>query len=328
MAKETKHMAAPKGPDLAWSVMGTLAWFSIHKRPLSVPEIRRRLLRNNATEDEIRDTLAVLDTKITEHRGFYSITDTKVRYPDTETDRWYRYKWWRVRLAVSILRLVPYVRLVAIANTVADRTASRDSDIDVFIVVKHGRLYLARTMIAALLLATGLKRHGKKVANRVCITFFVSTEGLDLQSIAFEPYDIYLAYWIHQLVPVLDDGHTHQDVLAANSWINTYLPSAPESSIPTRPPSLTAKLQERLFGTFVGELLEQRLGKWQKARILRKSKAPELEDGASTEEREHVQIVATDQMLKLHEKERRLLYRQEWEELMKKQGYDPAIITV
>jgi hypothetical protein len=62
--------------------------------------------------------------------------------------------------------------------------------------------------------------------------------------------------------------------------------------------------------------LEQRVSAWQQSRIRANQERPGSD----------VLIVATDRMLKFHEKERRKVYRTEWEDLMRKIGQDPRRI--
>lgn len=299
-------------PNLEWSVLATLAWFAVLKRPLTVPELSRLLLRNKANQRQIAACLAGLGSTVHQQDGYWTLAGARVAYPDAESEKWFRYKWWRLKLAVSLLKMVPYVRMVAAANTVADRTARKDSDIDVFIVISHGRLYLSRLLITALLHITGLRRHGKKVSNRICLSFFVTDAGMDLHGIAFEPYDIYLAYWVAELQPVLADEAVYANFIKANQWAASFVPHYYEGADATASTGWLAHLAEKLFNGRMGDKLEQRVSAWQQARIRSNQDRPGTD----------VLIVATDRMLKFHEKERRKVYRTEWETRMKSLGLD------
>lgn len=304
-------------PALDWCVVGTLAWFGVLGRPLRLPELRRLLLKRSATETELRDTLGELGELVTEHHGYYSLRGTAVTYPEAESERWYRYKWGRVWLAVWLLRLVPFVRLVGVGNTLADRTASKDSDIDVFIVIEHGRLYLTRLLITIILQVTGLRRHGRKIANRICLSFYATTRHLDLSDIAFAPYDLYLAYWVTELTPVFATGETYHEFLTANRWVGSFVPGYAKRRTQLVRSGLLSRIGEFLLGGMVGDFLESRIAAWQQRRIDTSPRAAEPD----------VQIIATDSMLKFHEKERRKVYRAAWETAMRQAGYDPSEIV-
>lgn len=309
-------MPRTKKPDLEWCVVGTLTWFGVLKRPLTVPELSRLLLKRKANQRQVKAALDALGDRVVRQGEYYALPGLDVRWPDAESERWFRYKWWRLRLAVRAVRWLPYVRMMAAANTVADRTATRDSDIDVFIVIQHGRLYLTRLLITAVLHLTGLRRHGNKVANRICLSFFVTDAGLNIRSILFEPYDLYAAYWISELHPVLDDGTAHQELLDANDWVAPFVPHYYETRAEPVRPSRLSRIGRAIFDTYLGDWLEQRLSAWQQQRIRTRPPNPDPD----------VLIVATDRMLKFHEKERRKTYRTEWERRMRRFGYDPKLI--
>src|SRR5690348_6636397 len=117
-------MARATNPSLEWCVLATLAWFAVLKRPLTVPELSRWLLKRKANQRQIAECLTRLGAQVRQRDGYWTLAGATVHYPDAESDRWFRYKWWRLGLAVKVLKWVPYVRLVAAANTVADRTAT------------------------------------------------------------------------------------------------------------------------------------------------------------------------------------------------------------
>lgn len=305
-----------KAPSLEWSVVGTLAWFGVLGRALTLAELHHLILKQTASEGQLAACIKGLGTSVVAKDGLYSLAGSKVRYPDEELLRWYRYKWWRARLAVKAIRWIPFIRMVGVANTLADKTAGKGSDIDVFIVIKHGRLYFTRTLITMMLQATGLRRHGRHIANRVCLSFFATTGHLDLEPIAFKPYDPYLAYWVTELIPVFDTGATHQRFLKANQWVRSYLPNYDAGRYQPPGATLAARFWEKVLGGLIGEVIEDRLAGWQKKRI----------DTGRRPDEPDVQIIATDSMLKFHEKERRNTYRKQWEALMRKHGQDPTLL--
>ena len=306
----------PTTVPIEWRVAGTLAWFSALGRAISLPELERLLLKEPADRAEIEQTLSRLGVKIHERKGKYWVKGSTVHHPTKKSDRAYRYKWWRVRVAVGLLRQVPFLRMIAVGNTVADQTAGKNSDVDLFIVTDSKRLFTARLLVTLVLQLFGLRRHGKKVANRMCLSFWVTTEHLDLSDVAFEPYDIYVTYWIAGLQPVLDSGNTYHDFLEANEWVRAFVPGYDAQTFDSVTPSRFAKWREKLLGGRFGGWLEKRLSKFQLSRIDTEPRANEPD----------VRIVADRTMLKFHEKERRKTYRAEWELLMRSLGFDPKHI--
>lgn len=318
MPKETKRArkSPAKSPALDWCVVGTLAWFGILGRPLRLPELRRLLLKRKATSDELRTELKKLGDAVVERDGYYSLPGLDVHYPTPEDQRWLRYKWWRAHLAADVMRRIPFIRMVAVGNTLADRTSSKDSDIDVFIVTRHNRLFLTRTLVTAAMQLTGLRRHGKKIANRICLSFYATDKHLDLSDVAFAPYDIYLAYWTMELAPIVNQGQMHNRFLKANQWVLSYLPEFGSRTSDAPAPTWSARVGERLFNGSFGQRLENRLQRRQLSRINTDPRPNEPD----------VRIVASESMLKFHEKERRKSYRTDWEAAMKRLGYQADLI--
>lgn len=299
-------------PPLDWCVAGTLAWFGILGRPLRLPELRRLLLKRTATDAELKAELKKLGDAVVERDGYYSLQGLPVQYPTPESERWFRYKWWRAHLAAGIMRRIPYVRMVAVGNTLADQTSSKDSDIDFFVVAKTGRIFTVRTLTVLAMQLAGLRRHGKKINNRICLTFYATDRHLDLSKVAFAPYDIYLAYWVTELKPVLDAPPTYQRYLKANQWAAGYIPTFGTVAESDVRPSWTGKALERVFGG----RFEKRMQRYWLGRI----------DTTPREDHPDVRIIADNTMLKFHEGERRREYREDWEAAMKRFGRNPNLI--
>lgn len=299
-----------------WRVAGTLAWFSTLGRAIDTAELEWLLLKERSGRADIERALSGLEAKVQERRGRYWIKGATVHHPTAKTERARRYKWWRTKLAVGLLRHVPFIRMVGVGNTLADQTAGEGSDIDLFIVTDPKRLFTARLLVTTLLQSAGLRRHGKKVANRMCLSFWATTEHLDLSDIAFDPYDIYLAYWVAGLQPVFDREGTYREFLKANRWVGSYVPGYADADYSPAGPGRMAGWSERLLTGRVSDWLEKRLSSFQLKRIDTKPRADEPD----------VRIIADRTMLKFHEKERRKTYRTEWELSMRSLGFDPKHI--
>lgn len=294
--------------ELRWSIIATLAWFGVLKRPLSVDEVSELAFGSAASAAAVQRELTALGDRVHAIDGYWSLSGQEVRYRTPESLRYHDQKWHRALRTARLLRHVPFVRMVAIANTVADRSARKESDIDVFIVIKDGRLFLARLMITLLLHVLRLRRHGRFVANRICLSFFITDAAFNLKRVALAPFDIYLLYWIAELRPVLDDG-AYSEFRKYNRWALRRFPKVKSELAPYRPSKIAAVLEFLLRG-ILGTLIEKPLQRWQLGRIKRRPKNPDPD----------VHIVASPHILKFHEKDRRRMYREAWQDEMRRQG--------
>ena len=215
--------------------------------------------------------------------------------------------WRRVDNYLSVLQMVPFVRMVAVCNNLAFGKVDEDSDIDLFIVAKPGRLFFVRTFVTVLLHLLGVRRHGRKIAGRFCLSFFVDEAECDLSKIAIKD-DLYLAYWIKSMKPVIVNGFA--DIFyRENSWAKDYFANSADFGVAddrilSQNP-LNAALRSLFsvaFTGFFGDFLEKRLASWQKKRALKKASV--ASEGSS--------LIVTEHMLKFHNTDRRKYYRDLW----------------
>ena len=54
----------------------------------------------------------------------------------------------------------------------------KNSDIDLFLTVKKGRIWTVRTLSMALTQILGQRRHNKKITNKICLNYYVA-EGTE-----------------------------------------------------------------------------------------------------------------------------------------------------
>lgn len=106
--------------------------------------------------------------------------------------------------------------MIAVCNSLSMYAADPDSDIDLFVVSAPHRMWLVRIIMTVLFHLLGVRRHGKKVTGRFCLSFFCTTNAMDFGQIAIEN-DVYLRTWVNYLKPIVDIGDTYEDFLKQNS---------------------------------------------------------------------------------------------------------------
>lgn len=130
----------------------------------------------------------------------------------------------RAKRAVRLVRFVPFLEAVFICNSVGSETARPESDIDWFVVTKPERIWFVRAMLNSILRIAGLRTYGNHEAGRMCLSFFVDSDHLDLAPLRVVSDDVHFAYWLHQMVPVYDPAGKWADFMQANVWAREYLP--------------------------------------------------------------------------------------------------------
>ncbi|MEK9182909.1 MAG: hypothetical protein AAB849_00155 [Patescibacteria group bacterium] len=306
------------------AIKRTLAFFDIFKHSLTNFELYQWLFSREKMElpDIIK---APKQSEIQEANGFFFLSsnppDFYLRRQDRaiSNDR----KFVIARRAAQLISFVPFVRLVAICNTLSFEAAEKDSDIDFFIITRRGRIWLTRFLVSAILSVFNLRRHGYSVTDKICLSFFISDDNLNLKKVSLpvdsqgRP-DIYLIYWLASLAPLINRSGALEKFWQANDWAFEYLANFEfggkiknfyEINI-FSPAEKSRYLLERRLGGGTGDKLELFFKKIQLFKILRHKQSQYFAQGTA--------VVVNDSMLKFHEEDRRDFFRNKWA------GYEQA----
>lgn len=200
--------------------------------------------------------------------------------------------WRRVDRFRWLFAAVPFVRMVGVCNSLALGTASSESDIDLFVIADHRHLFTARFFLTAALQLFGVRRHGKKIARRFCLSFFITDDALDVRSMALSPTDPYLEYWFYSMTPVTGFSLWHKFCRA-----NGFAPGVVVQKT-FRFWGVVQWLKELPWRTLLGTLLERFLARWQ----LKRATKNQMHTA-------HSSIILSPKMLKFHENDRRKIIR-------------------
>ena len=124
----------------------------------------------------------------------------------------------RAQKYIKKLSRIPGIEMIAIVNSLSMYATHAGSDIDLFIVVKPGMIWLVRFLVTLILWKHGVWRRHDDVAGNFCLSFFITTEVMDLSKIAIDN-DIYLSYWIYYMKPIFVKDHIYEQFLEANQWV-------------------------------------------------------------------------------------------------------------
>jgi len=127
-------------------------------------------------------------------------------------------KYRRVRRVVWFLREVPFVRSVAVAGRLAMKNVENKSDLDLLIVLEKGHIFTGRMLVTAVVQVLGMRRHGKKIANRICLNHFLTDEfNVGVQ-------DMFSAHEYAFALPIFKP-EVFWGFYQKNNWIKEYKPN-------------------------------------------------------------------------------------------------------
>lgn len=162
------------------------------------------------------------------------------------------------------LRLMPYVRAVALSGSQALLASDEDSDIDLFIIVKKNRIWLVRALVSLYFQILGQRRYGQNINNRFCLNHYVSEDW----EITWDR-NLYTAVEYASLLPVVGREELKK-FWRKNFWIREYLAEPileEQNKFFQVEPSLFQKSLEWVLDLAIAPVLNYILGIYQKQRI-------------------------------------------------------------
>lgn len=300
--------------DLEQSVLRTVLWFSIFSFPVTAFEIWKWLLKPEGSYN-LAQVYAVLEKsdwlqeKLETREGFYTLKARGIEAFIKERQRRFldaEHKFALLRRSAKYFYLLPGVRAVAAVNTMAWWSTTPTSDIDLYILTSSGLIWSSRFWLVLPFLLLGRRPthgdYGDGVRDPFCFSFFASVGHLGIEDLCVSR-DVYLAFWVKSIVPIIDRDDCFVFFQRENCWASSMLPNAELRPLhpfhrPQRLPSLP--IQWRLLEPV-----------W---RFLQRRRLPvSLRRIANIDSR----VVITDSMLKFHDNDRREQFRDEFESLVK-----------
>ena len=202
------NRADPSAGQLHHAVRSTLEYAARFNYPLTVPELRDRLFRVEASVDEV--AAAVEEIGIPEKDGYLSIRSGH-GMGRIEREQWTGQVLDEFRRELGFLVSVPFVRMLAFSGATAHRNMT-DRDVDLFAVVEDGKLWATLLMVTLWAKSRGLRRN-------ICLNYIVSDQALPL----FET-DLFTAQQAASLKPFFG-RHVYDRFISLNPFIRRCFPN-------------------------------------------------------------------------------------------------------
>jgi hypothetical protein len=271
-------------PDAqARAILRTLLYSDLFDYPLTLAEVAHYLIGQPSTPDEVRACLAQsgwLADRVIELNGYLAVRGREAliarRLERAATsDR----LWRRAQRFVRVLRVIPFVRMIAITGSLAMKNSAIHEDIDVLIVTAPDRVWLTRALSIALVYV------GKLCGDTLCPNYVISERVL-----ALDRHTLFVAHEFAQMVPVYGLA-VYDRMRALNPWVHLMLPNTtqplwlqPEETVGSIAHGLKRALEKLLSGR-LGTALEN----WEMRRKIHKfQQRLGQPDGDALLDRDHV----------------------------------------
>jgi len=299
--------------NLKKSILKTIAYFDIFNFPLTAEEVQGYLYKYSdpAHIKEIKGTLEEMceEGSIEHLRDYYLLKGRGVIIETRKTRKFISEKFWqRTNIYGQYMKLVPFVRMLAVCNNLSYDNASETSDIDLLVVIEPGRMWIARLLITLILQFHGVRRHGRRVKGRFCLSFFITTNRLNMESLQIPDEDPYLAYWTQNLSPFYGKSVYGEFKKLNEPWLSDQYSlkfnEYSERHLCTIQETKLKRILEWIFSGKLGNLLEWLLKKTLKKKTLRSMGKLGVD----------ADVIVNDNMLKFHNHDRRREYLKKWKE--------------
>ena len=199
------------------SILKVLAWFDLFNYPLTAAEILFFLDRKT-TEEELKTGLQQLveEGMLFRLGGFYSLqNDELLVIRRTRGNNRAKQLLTTAHRVSKLLYHFPFVRGIGISGSLSKNFADEKADIDLFVITRSNRLWIARSTMHL------LKKMSYLVGRQhwFCLNYFIDEEALLIGEKNF-----FTATELITLMPVCGNGAIDH-FFHANTWAKTFYPN-------------------------------------------------------------------------------------------------------
>jgi len=223
------------------SIFATLIYYDCFNWPLSTFELWSRLIRpltqrpttndqrltTNFSLSEIIAALehsAYLKKYIAQENGFWFLRGRQdmwlsriqaTKDSEEKLARVFKYRW--------VFKGVPFLSGAFVSGSVAGGWPGKESDIDILIVAKRGRIWTARLFLTLFTNVLGIRRKGADIANQLCLNHYITDGALEI------PFQsLYNVHTYVNLIPVVNRHTVFERFFRTNHWMDKYFSNTME----------------------------------------------------------------------------------------------------
>lgn len=290
--------------EIKIAIIKVIVYFDLFDYPLTEFEIWKYLSKK-ASLFEIMNILnkSQLST-INRRNGFYFLTGrdeivkTRMRRNDFACD-----KFKKANRITRIFRRISPIKMIAMSNMMGALNSKKNSDIDLFILVEEGKIWRTRFLCVMIVKLLNLRpREGDK-KDKICLSFFMCINYLNTEKLRIKD-DIYFNYWMVNIVPIYNIDFSYEKFISNNKWIKKEFPNWKMVKSGHR---FFTNSKKNLFISFL-VLSIFSLGE----KFFKKIQLRKFSDSIKSGINKNSNIVIGDDILKLHTKDGREMYKEEY----------------
>jgi len=213
--------------DTQKAILTTIIYSDIFHFPLTFTELWKYLIsEEKITRKAFSEALANLSDVVASRDGYYFLTGkdsfvTRRKRHQAELKK----KLQIAKKATFFLSHIPTIRFIGISGGLAVGNVTEEDDIDLFLIVKKGTLFMTRFWVVCMLEWLGMrrKRNEEFPADKICVNLLVDENRLLWPK---KSRDLYSAHEVAQIQPLFERDNMFQKFMDSNQWIRTFLPNS------------------------------------------------------------------------------------------------------
>lgn len=221
--------------ELEQSIYDTVRFFDLYDMPVTATQIWQHLIvahsgyKHQPSLIDIQHAIAASE-ELTERvegkwgyltlQGRTSLVARKLRRHAIAQE-----KWKIVKRCAPLLALVPFVRGLAGSGSLAVDNTKHSSDLDIFVIVKDGRIWTVRLLLLLMSALLGRRRtYGEAHApDMLCLNHYISDKSLIISP---EIQNVCMAMQYACLVPIFNDSLIRKFHQRNTPWLGKFVTSA------------------------------------------------------------------------------------------------------
>lgn len=229
--------------ELHKNILATIAYYDVMEYPMTAFEVWKYLIscsteprkvamllrgKHETQSEDSRCSLAdifeelqgeEMKKNIEEYQGFYFLHGRRFLVRQRlERNKISEAKYKIILRTIKILKLIPFLQMIAVVGRVAMKNAEKESDLDLLFVFRKNHIFTGRFLTYLLISILGKRRKENKIKNRICLNHFLSDE----YSISMK--DLFSSHEYCFMLPVFN-FEAYKKLMERNSWIKKYRPN-------------------------------------------------------------------------------------------------------
>lgn len=261
------------------AIIETILYYDLLQRPLTPLEVFKYSSGKGQRFSFFELQTALADNPLLEKKkGLYFLKgkDELVLERERRT-KLAQVKWRKLKNALRFLSFIPFIEMVAVTGSMTAYNTKKQSDFDLLITCRQGRLWLTRIFVTLVSGVIDKRRHGQKTKDRLCLNCYLAHDGLEISEEA-KTHNFHSAQEYGRLIPVFENKQgLYEFFVSKNKWLAEFLNNFPwpkENLYKIEQNPFCGKVAgffEWVLGGKAGDWLERISGKMQLERINEKN---------------------------------------------------------